>query len=91
MTYFDVGTQWQDYSWKREEAARMGGWLQPSLLPDWKMAFDGQKRKDQEEEDMEILINIWIVMSNTSVDTLRAQTLEADSPEQSNESKPHIF
>lgn len=40
MTYFDVGTQWQDYLWKREEEARGGGGggagvgLQPSLLPD---------------------------------------------------------
>lgn len=54
------------------------------------MAFNGQKT-DQEEEDMEILINILIVISNTSLDMLRVQTLEADSPEQSKESKPHIF
>lgn len=46
------------------------------------MAFNGQKRTDQEEEDMEILINILIVISNTSLDMLRVQTLEADSPEQ---------
>lgn len=47
-----------------------------------KMAFNGQKSTEQEKEDMEILINILIVISNTSLDMLRGQMLEADSPEQ---------
>lgn len=50
------------------------------------------KRTDQEEEDMKILIIILIAISSTSLDMLHVQTLEGDATKQSKKkSKPQIF